>query len=69
MTFGQWLKQARDFHDLTLEEVAEKSGTSKSYVWELEKDKSDPSLTMAANIAAVFGMELWRVLKKIEGGI
>lgn len=65
MTFGAWIKSAREFHGMTLEEVAERAGTSKSYVSELEHGKSVPTIDTAQKLARVFGQELWRVLKKI----
>ncbi len=64
MTFGEWLKAAREFHGMTLEEVAQRAGKSKSYVSEVENGKSTPSIVNAQKLAAVFGMELWRALKK-----
>jgi len=66
MTFGEWIKIARKFHGMTLEEVADRAETSKSYVWEVERGKSNPSMRSAQRLAAVFGMELWRVLKTID---
>ena len=66
MTFGEWIKAARKFHGLTLDEVAEKAGTSKSHVWEMENDRGNPTLATAHSITGAFGTELWRVLKKME---
>jgi transcriptional regulator with XRE-family HTH domain len=64
MTFGKWLRSAREFHGYTLDEVASKAGTSKSYVWELENDKCVPGLSVAGKITRVFWL---RALECAEG--
>lgn len=38
---------------LTLQDVADQSGSSKSFIWELEHGVSEPSVTKAAAIAKV----------------
>lgn len=66
MTFGEWLKQTRAYHGLTLQEVADKAGITKSYAWDIERGLHNPTLNKAHQVTAVFGMELWRVLKKLD---
>lgn len=57
-TLGGALRGRRKMLEMTLEKAAEKIGTSKSYLWELEHDESMPSLALAAKIARVYGLPL-----------
>lgn len=45
----------RKIHGFTLQEVADMAGTSKSYVWELEKGNENVSLQKAYAIASALG--------------
>lgn len=48
------IKALRTEKGLTLEQLAERSGTAKSYIWELEnRDGQNPSAEKLAKIAAV----------------
>ena len=58
ITLGELLKNAREKRDLTLQDVADMALCSKSYVWELEADKSMPSLAVAAALAHVLHLDL-----------
>jgi transcriptional regulator with XRE-family HTH domain len=54
---GQRLRQLRLDRKLTLAEVAAQSGSSRSYIWELEsKAPPRPSAEKLAAIAEVFGV-------------
>jgi transcriptional regulator with XRE-family HTH domain len=51
-TLGQKLRKLRKEMDLTLDELAERTGSSKSYIWELEnKNPPRPSAEKLAKIA------------------
>ncbi len=50
---GERVREQRRKHGLTLEALAEKVGSSKSYMWEIEnKDVARPSAEKLAQIAA-----------------
>ena len=54
---GKKLKELRKSKGLTLEELAQHSGSSKSYMWELEnKDVARPSAEKLSRIASVLGV-------------
>ncbi|KVK53963.1 transcriptional regulator [Agrobacterium deltaense] len=56
-TFGKRIKELRTAKGLTLDQLASATGSSKSYIWELEnKDPPRPSAEKLADIAAVLGV-------------
>jgi transcriptional regulator with XRE-family HTH domain len=57
MKFGQRIKELRTAQKLTLEQLAQETGSSKSYIWELEnKDPPRPSAEKLADIAKALGV-------------
>lgn len=55
--FGARIKALRTEKKLTLDQLAELSGSSKSYIWELEnKDPPRPSAEKLAEIAKALGV-------------
>ena len=57
MTFGPRIKQLRTERRLTLDQLAEATKSSKSYIWELEnKNPPRPSGEKLAAIAAALGV-------------
>ena len=56
--FGERLRNARKDARLTLDQLAEKIGSSKAYVWQLEnKDTASPSAEIMFGICAALGKE------------
>ena len=55
---GDFLRVLRLSLRLTLESASSIIGCSKSYLWELENDSSDPSLSMAKSIAHAYGVSV-----------
>lgn len=56
-TFGKKIKELRTKKGLTLDQLATETGSSKSYIWELEnKDPPRPSAEKLAAIAAALGV-------------
>jgi transcriptional regulator with XRE-family HTH domain len=52
MKFGERIKELRTAKKLTLDQLAQATGSSKSYIWELEnKDPPRPSAEKLAEIA------------------
>ena len=68
--FGQKIKARRKHLKLTLEELALKAGSCKSYIWEIEKKElSNPSASMAYNLSEVLNLSLNYLLNdQIEVG-
>ena len=57
MKFGDRIKELRTEKELTLEQLAEKTNSSKSYIWELEnKNPPRPSAEKLAAIATALGV-------------
>jgi len=55
-TFGQRIRSLRKERGLTLDQLAEAAGCSKSYVWELEnKNPPRPSAEKLGSIATALG--------------
>ncbi len=57
MKFGARIKELRTEKGLTLEQLAQATGSSKSYIWELEnKDPPRPSADKLSQIATALGV-------------
>jgi transcriptional regulator with XRE-family HTH domain len=65
-SFGIWLKQARAFHNITLDELSEKSGVSRGHIWHIEKHAKNPTLETAGKLTAAFNLKLWKIIKLID---
>lgn len=49
----------RETHDLSLQEVADRAGLSKSHVWDLEQGRSrNPTIDTAVRLARAFGVSI-----------
>lgn len=57
-TFGNALRMARKQSRLSLDKAAELVGCSKSFLWELEKDKAEPGLKLAYRLSDAYGIPL-----------
>ena len=55
------IKELRARHDLTQSDLARKVGVRRETIVFLEKDKYNPSLKLAYDIAQVFGMRIEEV--------
>jgi len=53
MPFGDWVKKTRKAKGMTLEQMADLAGTSKSQIWEIEAG-NDPRLSTICAIAKAF---------------
>jgi transcriptional regulator with XRE-family HTH domain len=56
MTFGLSLKTMRKQLKMSLDVAALEIGCSKSHLWELEHDRTEPGLRMASAIASAYGV-------------
>ena len=53
------MKELRKQHQLSLQQVADRAGTTKSHIWEMENGRSkNPTVEMAVSIANAFGVSL-----------
>jgi transcriptional regulator with XRE-family HTH domain len=57
-TLGVFLRKCRKDCKLSLEKAAKEIGCSKSYLWEVEADKTEPSLRMARQMSEAYGVPL-----------
>lgn len=58
MSLGNYLVSLRECAALSLCAAAEKTGLSKSYLWDVEHDKCVPTLTVAKKIGKVYKCSL-----------
>lgn len=57
MKFGHRIKELRTIKEFTLEQLAQETGSSKSYIWELEnKNPPRPSAEKLSAIAGALGV-------------
>lgn len=55
--FGARIRELREAHNFTLRQLAERIGSSKAYVWQLEnRDHPNPSANIVLDIARVFNV-------------
>jgi putative transcriptional regulator len=52
------IKEFRAKHNMTQEDLAKKTGVRRETILFLEKDKYNPSLKLASDIAKVFGVKI-----------
>lgn len=57
-TLGEILRVRRAQLGFTLEEACQAAKISKAFLWELEQDKSTPSLRAAARLSTAYGIPL-----------
>ena len=57
-TLGALLKQARKDCKLSLDKAAKEIGCSKSYLWDVEADKTEPSLRMARQMSEAYNVPI-----------
>lgn len=61
-SLGEELYRARETARLSLQEVADRSGFTKSHVWELEQGRSrNPTVRAIANLSAALGVPFHRL--------
>ncbi|KAB2792560.1 helix-turn-helix transcriptional regulator [Brucella anthropi] len=58
-TISNRMKDLRKQHKLSLQQVADRAGTSKSHIWDMENGHSkNPTIDMAVSIANALGVSL-----------
>lgn len=66
MSLGTELRKARLAAGLTQEKVALKADLDRSYLSELERDESSPTVFTLKRICRVIGIKAWEVLRADE---
>lgn len=74
MTLGEWIKNYRDKHSLSMQEMADMCGFSKAYIGQLEKGINpstgkpiSPTIQAFDKIAQAVGLDLDVFLKELDG--
>ena len=62
--FGNRVAVMRRTHKITLDQLAERSGVSRSMLSQIERGKANPTLTVAARIADAFGLSLIHLIEE-----
>ncbi len=62
--FAKVVKAKRKELGMTLKEVADLSGLSKSHIWEIECMNTKPSLDTAKAISTALCLPMWRIFKE-----
>lgn len=57
-------KELRKRIGLSLDDVAQAAGMSKSGVWEIEKGRSDPRLSTIRKLASALGVDVYQLLSE-----
>lgn len=74
MTLGEWIKNYRDTHSLSMQDMADMCGFSKAYIGQLEKGVNpstgkpiSPTIQAFDKIARAVGLDLDAFLKELDG--
>ena len=73
MTLGEWIKNYRDMHSLSMQDMADMCGFSKAYIGQLEKGVNpstgkpiSPTIQAFDKIARAVGLELDAFLRELD---
>jgi len=67
-TLAANIKAARLKRGYTLEQLARKVGTSKSYIWEIESGKKNPGFLLVYDIAHILKISLKKIACNTQTG-
>lgn len=74
MTLGEWIKNYRNTHSLSMQDMADMCGFSKAYIGQLEKGVNpstgkpiSPTIQAFDKIARAVGLDLDAFLKELDG--
>ena len=62
ISFGKTMKEIREQHDWSLEEMAQRLGTTKQALSKYERGERTPKVTVAAKFADILGMPLEQLI-------
>lgn len=66
MDVSKIIKKLRKSQRLTLEEVANGIGSTKSYIWELEDGRTNPGLNTLINLADFFDVTIDELVGRVK---
>lgn len=65
--FGDYIKSVREESDLSLQDVADRAGLTKAYLWELEQGRSNnPTAETIVRLAFAFDTEASKLFMFVE---
>lgn len=64
--FSEWLAAARQGRKWTVDQVASKSGLSKTHVYALERGITEPTFAVGQQVASAFGIKLSEIVAWLE---
>jgi len=67
--FGKVLREIRNEHSLSQEELGFESGYHRTYISLLERGKKSPSLNTVFQLAAALGVRPSEILRRTEDGV
>ena len=67
--FGRAVRQLRESHGWSQEQLAENADLNRSYLGEVERGYKTPSLTTADKLAAALQVSLSSLVARCEGGL
>lgn len=62
--FGRRVAVMRRTHKITLDQLADRSGVSRSMLSQIERGKANPTLAVAARIADAFGLSIVHLIEE-----
>ena len=65
MDFNIWLHEKREKNGYTIANFAAKAKLTRTYIYELERPGSNPSLSVITKVANGFGIKTWQALKEM----
>jgi DNA-binding XRE family transcriptional regulator len=57
-TLGEAFKECREKSGMSLSKAADRAGISKSHLWAIEKNETEPSLWIAYSVVRLYGVDL-----------
>jgi transcriptional regulator with XRE-family HTH domain len=67
MTIGQRIRERRHEQGLTLKELAERTGLSLTYLSDVERDRTRPSMKTLVRISEKLGSTATDLMRSVEG--
>ena len=64
MTLGEKLKNFRKQNKLSLGKLSELSGVGKTHLWSIEKDKTNPSLSILEKLANTYHISVGELVSE-----
>ncbi len=63
---GVQIRERRLMCNFSQEELADRIGANRSYISDIERGLSSPTIIFLAKVASALGTKLWKLIKSIE---